>query len=323
MATPSTDPEPHHLQWFAHCPTTTTPTLRTHGIVCPFTDTFRTLALLVPPSSLVLEIGCSYGKCTRVLANTLSSPSQVIGIDISKQVLASASLAYPELTFLKADCLRDPMSTSRIHQQLCLDHPHLSRKNLVVFVDIGGNRELESLVALLPWIERHLCPNAIVVKSEQLHAAVLERCGGAFDWAMLQDIAAEAVTKRRTTDDGKRRAEVTKKNVRNGEQEDGKTLEGCEGDQRMARTKAGVAAGVAQCDVVPVIKKLHPLKAPLRNTPEGLAICRFHNYDERGCFKFIDPSCTGESCPYDHVLCHICLKKGHRALECALGAPLI
>ena len=310
MASFSTDPE---LQWLAHCPTTTTPTLRTHGIVCPFTDTFRTLAKLVPPSSLVLEIGCSYGKCTRVLANTLSSPSQVIGIDISKEVLASASLAYPELTFLKADCLRDPMSTSRIHQQLCLDHPHLSRKNLVVFVDIGGNRELESLVALLPWIERHLCPNAIVVKSEQLHAAVLERCGGAFDWAMLQDIATEAVTKRKTTGGGgsdeKRRAEATKRNVRNG-------------DQRMARTKAGVAAGVAQC-VVPVIKKLHPLKAPLRNTPEGIAICRFHNYDERGCFKFIDPSCTGESCPYDHVLCHICLKKGHRALECALGAPLI
>ena len=234
----------------------------------------------------------------------------MIGIDISKEVLASASLAYPELTFLKADCLRDPMSTSRIHQQLCLDHPHLSRKNLVVFVDIGGNRELESLVALLPWIERHLCPNAIVVKSEQLHAAVLERCGGAFDWAMLQDIATEAVTKRKTTGGGgsdeKRRAEATKRNVRNGEQ-DG---------------KRSVAAGVAQC-VVPVIKKLHPLKAPLRNTPEGIAICRFHNYDERGCFKFIDPSCTGESCPYDHVLCHICLKKGHRALECALGAPLI
>ena len=52
----------------------------------------------------------------------------------------------------------------------------------------------------------------------QLHAAVLERCGGAFDWAMLQDIAAEAVTKRRTTggggNDGKRRAEVTCKKRR-------------------------------------------------------------------------------------------------------------
>ena len=71
------------------------------------------------------------------------------------------------------------------------------------------------------------------------------------------------------------------------------------------------------------IKTLHPLKAPRRDTPEGVAICRFHNYDKRGCFKFNDPSCSGESCPYDHALCHICLKDGHRALDCSFGAPLI
>lgn len=41
----------------------------------------------------------------------------------------------------------------------------------VVFVDIGGNRQLDALVRLLPWVQRQLRPRLMVVKSEELAAA--------------------------------------------------------------------------------------------------------------------------------------------------------
>ena len=56
---------------------------------------------------------------------------------------------------------------------------------LVVFADIGGNRELEALVALLPWVAMTLKPRLIVVKSEKLYRAVAEN-DGTFDWPALQ-----------------------------------------------------------------------------------------------------------------------------------------
>ena len=50
----------------------------------------------------------------------------------------------------------------------------LAVPGLCVFVDIGGNRELEALVALLPWVATALpcVPRFIAVKSETLYAAV-------------------------------------------------------------------------------------------------------------------------------------------------------
>ena len=270
------------LSWTTHCPTTTDATLD-KGIVCPFTTEFRQLATLIPANTLVLEIGCSYGKATEILANSLEMSSQVVGIDISKETITSASKEYPHIKFVQADCLRDPMSTLRVHEELCALHTDLT--DLVVFVDIGGNRELESLVVLLPWIEKQLNPTTIVVKSETLHAAVTElpsmQCCGQFDWHRLHTIAMEALQKRKEL-----------------------------------QTKADGATPVQ-------IKSLHPLKAPLRTTNDGTPICRFHNYDPRGCRKFIDATCSGETCPYDHTVCHICLQKDHIALNCTLGKPLI
>ena len=59
-----------------------------------------------------------------------------------------------------------------------------STPNLVVFVDIGGNRELEALVALLPWVASSLpqIPRRIVVKSETMHTAMT----AGNDWTKLK-----------------------------------------------------------------------------------------------------------------------------------------
>ena len=56
---------------------------------------------------------------------------------------------FPE----KADVLTSPLVVADITQNLLDEH---NNPNLVVFVDIGGNRELEILVALLPWVASSL-----------------------------------------------------------------------------------------------------------------------------------------------------------------------
>ncbi len=51
-----------------------------------------------------------------------------------------------------------------------------------------------------------------------------------------------------------------------------------------------------------------PLKYPQKETAQGVPICRYFNYDM--CKK-------ADRCPYDHMTCHCCGEKGHRAKDCA------
>ena len=295
------------IQWECYCPTTAT-SLKYGGIVCPYTTEFRQLATHLPSTALVLEIGCSYGKCTNVIAQQLDKPEQVIGIDTSKEAITAAAAAYPDLKFVKSDALRDPMNTILVYKELFErynDNENLTHdgRELYVFVDIGGNRELESLVALLPWIEKELKPVSIIVKSETLHGTVMEQCNGKFDWNLLKEEMEAAVEKRKSS----------------GRSSGGNIPTTSEEEKE--ETKKEVVAVVGKLK----IKALHPLKAPLRKNANGVAICRFHNYDKRGCRKYIDMKCSGETCPYDHDTCHMCLEIGHIALNCTnkFSIPLI
>jgi len=54
---------------------------------------------------------------------------------------------------------------------------------------------------------------------------------------------------------------------------------------------------------------LYPLKYPTNCTPDGILICRYHNYTE--CKK-------GTICPFDHNYCNTCGQKGHISKNCAL-----
>jgi len=242
---------------------------------------------------LPISFHCSFFLLTgtAILAQQLNNTNQIVGIDISKEVITAASSSYPDLTFVKSDALRDPMSTLLVYKDLCKLHNESKHHQLLyVFVDIGGNRELESLVALLPWVEEQLQPISIIVKSETLYAAVMELGGGTFDWNVLTAMANDAV------------------------------------DKRKRDTEGGNGNGTESTNLNPptkTVKTLHPLKAPLRKNDKGVAICRFHNYDQRGCRKFIDMTCSGETCPYDHEHCHMCLELGHIALHCTSGTPLI
>ena len=83
------------------------------------------------------------------MGERLSEPSkQLVGMDTSREVLASAREKYPELTFKRGDVLRDPMGTLTMVRELQGANSGSGPSNLCVFVDIGGNRELEALAAL-------------------------------------------------------------------------------------------------------------------------------------------------------------------------------
>ena len=55
----------------------------------------------------------------------------------------------------------------------------------------------------------------------------------------------------------------------------------------------------------------HPLQAAkvFSPTDPSQPICRYHNYHVDGCKK-------GKECPFDHIYCHMCLSRGHRAIHC-------
>ena len=230
------------------------------------TNTFRRMVRRVKPTDVVLEIGSSWGKCTALLGEALCSPGRVVGIDTSKEAVERCRDQYPHLKFERADALATPRIVIEIVERLLAvarasldDGGGSSAKgkalDLVVFVDIGGNREIEALVALLPWCAQSLplVPRLIVVKSETLYCAV-QRTAGVFDWPALR--AAHGATQFRR--------------------------------QRLP----------------------HPLKAPLRLTEDGTPICRFHNYRATSCRE-------GDECPFNHTICHLCLRPGHTALECS------
>jgi len=51
----------------------------------------------------------------------------------------------------------------------------------------------------------------------------------------------------------------------------------------------------------------HPLKYPVRLTPDGENMCRYHNFSL--CLK-------GDACAFDHRHCYFCRRPGHRATQC-------
>jgi hypothetical protein len=191
--------------------------LRPLGICCFGTAAFRALAgscLRPGGADVVLEIGSSYGVCTAQIAAALgdgtsdgikSGARWVVGVDTSKELVAAAAARFPALRFERADALATPHAVAAIAERLLREEEEEEEgggggaaAELVVFVDIGGNRELEALVALLPWVAVGLprVPRLIVVKSEALCKAG-RAAGGVLDWGALREAAGAAIAARR------------------------------------------------------------------------------------------------------------------------------
>lgn len=152
-------------------PVRSQPSLQRCGVVTASTDAYRKLARSeVTREDYVLELGSSLGLCTQTLAQ---HARWVIGVDNSKENVNKTREDFPWLQFERSDPFLEPDKVLQLAQGYN-----------VVFLDIGGNRELSAVVRLVQWVEEHLDPRLIVVKSQAMHATLMrEKCNGVQTWA--------------------------------------------------------------------------------------------------------------------------------------------
>ena len=190
----------------------------------------------------------------------------------------------------------------------------------VVFADIGGNRQLESLVKLVPWVLRALKPRLLVVKSEELTAAA-ERQVAAEQQQQQQGtshVTSMPVVATQPPAAAAAGAVVAAEESVTQVSSTGKcdsVIHDVGGWWQQLEQQCGNPASLAEPWFITARAAgftKNPMRYPQRSAADGRRICRPYNYDrDRGCLK-------ADSCPFDHQTCHHCLNAGHRAIDCPL-----
>ena len=146
--------------------------------VCSETSDYRLLARHLPqitPASLTVEIGCSYGVASLILARRGGT---VVGVDVAEEPLfrareRCAAFGGEASSFHAVDVLRDSAGLLPLL-------PPTPSGGAVLFVDIGGEGLLHLVHSFLesPFVTS-LDPLAIVVKNRALwkSAVAAERAG--------------------------------------------------------------------------------------------------------------------------------------------------
>jgi hypothetical protein len=263
------------------------------------TATFRALCCSsLHPTDKVVEIGCSYGKATGLIAYALKDPTRVLGLDTSKEAVEAATAKYPQIRFARCDVMANPHIAYDLVQDLlkpkeqrvdekerndCKDGKIDSGEadDLVIFVDIGGNRELDAITNILPWIAAHLprAPRLIVAKSQSLYSNVVSSSSS-------QSQAYD-------------RAHVSRGGVSSAATKGEYFAENCHMGamfqwEELLRKKSVSAPANSSSPIAATGKRKH-----------GEAYATAEN-----------------TCPLDHQHCHCCAERGHVARECSRFAPL-
>ncbi|GBG32382.1 Hypothetical Protein FCC1311_086072 [Hondaea fermentalgiana] len=161
------------------------------GVVCFSSKTFRKLAIdLLEETDFVLEVGCAHGMCSREIVRRVKSPAHFIGIDTAKLCIRTCMRDLPDHNFRGIDVLTEWWMVADEVKELTAA-PDVRRR--VVFLDIGGNREFETVVAMVRFLAVKFRFHLIVIKSEQLYEKALETNG--FDAARWAQLEAEARTR--------------------------------------------------------------------------------------------------------------------------------
>ena len=171
-------------------------------VVTSDTVNYRILAASqVKSDDFVLEIGCSTGECTAILARYVSSPSRIVAFDTGESMIAAAKKRVAEeqkqlkevgaaranngaVSFRKIDALQEPRGALKaIQTSTSVARGDEDKKDGatnsdsqpkypdVVFIDIGGNREIKGVVRMMHWVLdafQSQPPRLIVVKSQEL-----------------------------------------------------------------------------------------------------------------------------------------------------------
>lgn len=283
-------------------------------IITRNTDTYRLMASsqIRPEKDCVLEIGCSYGKCTQILSKYAK---HVIAIDTSPEALQQAKkLVRTSDTYWKKENVEfrrldpfmsvDSITLIEMVQKLSKTRPSTSKieneenKKVrldCVFIDIGGNRDISPVVTMISWVSSTFDVNMIIVKSEELETEAQHYINATSDQSNHHDLD-DIWWKDMQTKYNSEIIQLESSSENKMKHNQNEPLEPPNTNRSSAMSKIHA----------------HPLQAPVRYSTKGdgtTPICRYHNYHIDGCRK-------GNECPFDHTICHNCLKEGCIARNC-------
>jgi len=303
-------------------------------ILTECTDQYRKLAASqLLENDHVLEIGCSNGECSLYIDKYLQKGT-FIGFDISQKMIAEAKdkfsgrdgiptkLEWDEkaelwrqygddnyVKFFTIDPFTDPQRAYKYATTIDSRNEDGNIKGVeikptVIFIDIGGNRELDPVARMISWAKENFNPRLCIIKSEAMMQNLNEcqekyrQSGG------LEEGKGSKLKRQKLDKEQKSRANVAVK-------KNGVVVNGEDWFENIVKNPNDVSDTVGvRCNPCTAPGFIHPLKAPLSLSPiTNQPICRFHNYAEKGCKK-------KDACPFDHIHCHLCKKPGHRALDC-------
>jgi len=134
-------------------------------VVCQRTNDFRHLARrwsngVVRPGEAIFDVGCSTGATTAILAKQFPG-TYVLGLDISAEAIAAARANVPQVEFLQTDGL---LCKEQVLELVRAKHA------TALWIDIGGDRELDTVVVFLAYLLRSIAGRlTLVVKSQTLY----------------------------------------------------------------------------------------------------------------------------------------------------------
>lgn len=263
----------------------------------------------------VLEIGCSNGECSMHIIKYCGS---FVGYDTSSQMIAEAKTKIHPRTEVQSASKNTSRSTNQGNDKNTTIHefckigfyvmdPFMNPKSAkkmaegtnVIFIDIGGNRDLVSVLKMIQWSRENFNSqlDLIIIKSEELFKSVINDSKG-----QDEDESDDA------TQNNKRRKQHHTGALK--VDHDTGMITYCE-DWFQKKLDEAFVQPKNEIDGVGPPKYSHPLKVPISLSPlDGTTpICRYFNYHGKGCKK-------KDECSFDHLHCHWCLKKGHKALNC-------
>jgi hypothetical protein len=166
------------------------------GIVVSDTMSFRNLDKVVLPTDLVVEIGCSYGAATERLVKRVDDPGQVLAVDTGRDCILRVKERLGGVRAIQCDVLR--FYADLFVNLVAMKSAYGPESKVVVFCDIGGDRELESVVALLPFLALTIRPVTVVVKSEMLaHGAYSLGALNDPEWLELCQVSTQSLEQRK------------------------------------------------------------------------------------------------------------------------------
>lgn len=226
----------------------------------------------------VIDIGSSFGICTNILAKHCRG--NVLGVEISADMVDASRERYPDIEFLQLDALEEREKL----KEAC-------RGCDKVFLDLGGNRPMESVVTLVPFLLAEVRPKLLVVKNREL---------GKFAAKHIQDCSGDPSCRALTG------AIPNAQSWWDNIEFHCKELQ-CARESKPPRwrwTQLENHDGAAPRRFLKYALHYKP-----RMSPDGSFICRYYNYG----------ICLSTSCYFDHKHCHHCGEAGHIAKNCLAG----